>query len=107
MRGGGVDERIDDRLEQTLANPFRCIDPAEQHGIHHGRDTDHDEQAAIAAHHTGTAQQALEMAETRLLDRSTPVGSANQPDDNQRVEAVASARKALASGDTKAASAGR
>jgi hypothetical protein len=60
-------------------------------------------QAAIAAHHTGTAQQALEMAETRLLDRSTPVGSANQPDDNQRVEAVASARKALASGDTHGA----
>jgi len=60
-------------------------------------------QAALAAHHTGTAQQALEMAETRLLDRSTPVGSANQPDDNQRVEAVASARKALASGDTHGA----
>jgi hypothetical protein len=60
-------------------------------------------QAAISSHRTGTAQQALEMAETRLLDRSTPVGSANQPDDSQRVAAVASARKALASGDTHGA----
>ncbi len=60
-------------------------------------------QAALAAHHTGTAQQALEMAETRLLDRSTPVDAANQPDQNAAVQQVANARKALASGDTKAA----
>jgi hypothetical protein len=62
-------------------------------------------QAALAAHHTGTAQQALEMAETRLLDRSTAVGVANQPDQNPRIEAVTNARKALASGDTKGAEA--
>jgi len=60
-------------------------------------------QAALAAHHTGTAQQALEMAETRLLDRSTPVDAANQPDQNAAVQQVANARKALASGDTKGA----
>jgi hypothetical protein len=60
-------------------------------------------QAALAAHHTGTAQQALEMAETRLLDRSTPADAANQPDQNAAVQQVANARKALASGDTKAA----
>jgi hypothetical protein len=62
-------------------------------------------QAALAAHHTGTAQQALEMAETRLLDRSTEVGASNQPDQNPRIEAVTNARKALASGDTQGAEA--
>jgi len=62
-------------------------------------------QAAIAAHHTGAAQQALEMAETRLLDRSTPVDAANVPDQNMAVQQVAAARKALASGDNAAASA--
>jgi hypothetical protein len=60
-------------------------------------------QSALAAHKTGTAQQALEMAETRLLDRSTPPDQANQPDQGPRIEAVTKARKALASGDTKAA----
>lgn len=61
-------------------------------------------QAALAAHRTGTAQQALEMAETRLLDRSTPVDAANQPDQNATVQQVANARKALAQGDTAGAS---
>ena len=62
-------------------------------------------QAALAAHHTGAAQQALEMAETRLLDRSTPVDAASVPDQNMAVQQVATARKALASGDNAAASA--
>jgi hypothetical protein len=62
-------------------------------------------QAALAAHRTGAAQQALEMAETRLLDRSTPVDAANVPDQNTAVQQVAAARKALASGNTQAASA--
>jgi len=62
-------------------------------------------QAALAAHRTGAAQQALEMAETRLLDRSTPVDAANVPDQNMAVQQVATARKALASGNTAAASA--
>ena len=60
-------------------------------------------QSALAAHRTGAAQQALEMAETRLLDRSTPVGSANQPDESGRIQQVTQARKALASGDTAGA----
>jgi hypothetical protein len=61
--------------------------------------------AALTSHRTGTADQALEMAETRLLDRSTPVSDANQPDESQRIRAIESARKALASGDTKGAEA--
>ncbi len=58
---------------------------------------------ALAAHKTGAAQQALEMAETRLLDRSTAVGTANQPDTDPRIAAVSAARKALAEKNWKAA----
>jgi hypothetical protein len=61
-------------------------------------------QAALQSHKTGAAQQALEMAETRLLDRSTPVGAAQQPDQDAAVQQVANARKALATGDTAGAS---
>ena len=61
-------------------------------------------QMALKAHKTGTAQQALEMAETRLLDRSTAVDAAHTPDADMQVTQVANARKALATGDTKGAS---
>jgi len=61
-------------------------------------------QSALQTHRTGAAQQALEMAETRLLDRSTPVNAADQPDQDAAVQQVANARKALASGDTQGAS---
>ena len=54
---------------------------------------------ALKAHKTGEAQQALEMAETRLLDRSTEAGSASQPDNNPRIAAVTAARKSLADKD--------
>jgi uncharacterized protein HemY len=43
------------------------------------------------------------MAETRLLDRSTPVGAANQPDQNGMVQKVSMARQALGHNDIKAA----
>ncbi len=58
----------------------------------------------LATHKTGAAQQALEMAETRLLDRSTPVSAGEQPDHDAVVQQVSDARKALANGDTSAAS---
>ncbi|MEJ0047303.1 MAG: hypothetical protein WDN04_15205 [Rhodospirillales bacterium] len=60
-------------------------------------------QAALQSHRTGAAQQALEMAETRLLDRSTPVNAAGQPDQDAAVQQVANARTALAKGDTQGA----
>jgi hypothetical protein len=66
------------------ANPDRYLHVAER---------------AIRAHKTGEAQQALEMAETRLLDRSTAPNAASQPDQNPRIAAVTAARKALASKD--------
>jgi hypothetical protein len=62
-------------------------------------------QTALAAHHTGAAQQALEMAETRLLDRSTPVNAAGQPDENPMVASVAAARQALGHNDMAGAKA--
>ncbi|HTR15653.1 MAG TPA: hypothetical protein VMI52_01300 [Acetobacteraceae bacterium] len=60
-------------------------------------------QSALARHHTGEAQQALEMAETRLLSRSTPVDAARQPDQDQAVQQVGQARQALGQGDLKSA----
>ncbi len=59
----------------------------------------HDAEHALAMKHTGEAQQALEMAETRLLDRSTPVGESNQPDQGPLVQQVSQARQALGHGD--------
>ncbi len=58
-----------------------------------------DADRALAMHHTGEAQQALEMAETRLLDRSTPVNMAGQPSQSPMVQQVSQARRALGAGD--------
>ena len=60
-------------------------------------------QEALRSHHTGAAQQALEMAETRLLDRSTPADEAGRTDQDAAVRHVATARAALGNGDTKGA----
>lgn len=65
------------------------------------RDAEH----ALQSHRTGEAQQALEMAETRLLDRSTPASDANRTDQRPAIQQVTNARKALASGDIKGAKA--
>ena len=54
---------------------------------------------ALALKHTGEAQQALEMAETRLLDRSTPVDQAGTPDQGPVVQLVSQARQALGHND--------
>jgi hypothetical protein len=64
-----------------------------------------DADAALSKHHTGEAQQALEMAETRMLDRSTPVGTANQPAQSQEVRQIGAARQALGHGDVAGAQA--
>ena len=64
-----------------------------------------DAERDLHAHRTGAAQQALEMAETRLLDRSTPVGAAGQPDQSPVVAHVSQARQALAQHNLAAAEA--
>jgi hypothetical protein len=56
-------------------------------------------QAALQAGRTGETQQALEMAQTRLLDRSVPMMQTNNPSDNPAVAQISQALRALASGD--------
>ena len=58
---------------------------------------------AVLAGRTGEAQEALERAETRLLDRD--LGSANtlRPDNQQAVLAIGAARRALAARDRQGA----
>ena len=56
-------------------------------------------QSALLAGRTGEAQQSLEMAQTRLLDRSVLMGQTDQPDSNPAVIQISQALKALAAGD--------
>jgi len=57
-------------------------------------------QAALQGGRTGEAQQSLEMAQTRLLDRSVPMGQTNNPSDNPAITQVSQALKALAAHDS-------
>lgn len=59
----------------------------------------HAAQSALRAGRTGEAQQSLEMAQTRLLDRSVPMGQTSNTDDNPAVVQITQALKALAAGD--------
>ena len=59
----------------------------------------HAARAALATGRTGEAQQALEMAETRLLDRSTPLFQTNDPSRNPWIKQIGDARRALGNGD--------
>ncbi len=54
---------------------------------------------ALAAGRDGEAQESLEMAQTRLLDRSVPLGSTGVPSGRPSVKLVSQALQALASGD--------
>lgn len=56
-------------------------------------------QDALAGNRTGTAQAALENAETYLLNRSVPQGMVNQPDQNPGVQRINGALQALAEGN--------
>ena len=56
-------------------------------------------QSALSAGQTGEAQQALEEAQTRLLDRSVAYGQTNNPSDNPAVAQITQALHALAAGD--------
>ena len=56
-------------------------------------------QSALAANRTGEAQEALENAETALLDRSVPQGAVNEPDQSPAVHNVNAALQALAAHD--------
>ena len=54
-------------------------------------------QGALAAGRTGEAQQAMEMAQTRLLDRSVPLGQTNVPASNPIVTQISQALRELGS----------
>jgi hypothetical protein len=55
--------------------------------------------SSLVAGRTGQAQQSLEMAETRLLDRSVPQGQTDIPSASPLVAQIRDARKALGDGD--------
>jgi hypothetical protein len=56
-------------------------------------------QSALQAGRTGEAQQSLEMAQTRLLSRSVPMGQTNNPSDHPAVSQISQALRALSAGD--------
>jgi hypothetical protein len=58
---------------------------------------------AVAVGRTGEAQEALERAETRLLDRYLPTAATSVPDNQQAVLAIGAARRALTEHDRQAA----
>lgn len=60
-------------------------------------------QNSLAAGRSGEAQQSLEMAQTRLLDRSVPYGQTNAPSENPAVRDISQALRALAAGDRSGA----
>jgi hypothetical protein len=57
--------------------------------------------ASLVAGKTGATQQALEMAETRALDRSVPQGQTGTPDQSPLIDAIRNARHALGDHDNK------
>jgi hypothetical protein len=59
--------------------------------------------ASLVAGRTGQAQQALEMAETRVLGRVVPPGQTTGPMDSQFVSQIRDARRSLAEGDSPGA----
>jgi hypothetical protein len=59
--------------------------------------------AALATGKTGEAQQALEMAQTRALDRSVPLGQTNTPSSSPLVTSIGDALRALGSGNRASA----
>ena len=61
--------------------------------------------AALAQGKTGMAQEALERAETRVLDRSTDPSMAATPADTPLIQQIRAARQALANRDTRGAQA--
>jgi hypothetical protein len=58
---------------------------------------------ALTRGRTGEAQEALERAETRLLDRSTAPGAENTPNSGPMIQQITDALNALGRGDTRQA----
>jgi hypothetical protein len=58
-----------------------------------------DARQALKARRTGQAQEALERAETAMLQRSVPADQASVPDQSPGVQQIRAARDALSKGD--------
>ncbi len=56
-------------------------------------------ESALAAGRTGEAQESMEMAQTRLLDRSVPLGQTGVQSDQPAVKLISQGLRALAAGD--------
>jgi hypothetical protein len=56
-------------------------------------------EGAVAAGRMGEAESSLEMAQTRLLDRSVPIGQTGAPAQNPLIGQIYTARQALAAND--------
>ena len=54
---------------------------------------------AVAAGRLGEAQEALEQAQTRILDRSVPLGQTHNPSDNPAIAQISQALQAIAAQD--------
>jgi len=54
---------------------------------------------ALAAGRTGQAQEAMERAQTRLLDRATPLFQTDRPSADPAVARISEALRALGTGD--------
>lgn len=59
-------------------------------------------QTALITGRLGEAQEALERAQTRMLDRSVPLFQTNNPSQDPGVTAVTQALRALSAGDREA-----
>jgi hypothetical protein len=59
--------------------------------------------ASLIAGQTGATQQSLEMAETRALDRSVPMGETTVPGSDALISQIRNARDALGAGDNQQA----
>jgi hypothetical protein len=57
--------------------------------------------AFLVAGRTAASQQALEMAETRVLDRSVPLGATDVPSNDNLVSQIREAVQALGTGDRR------
>lgn len=55
--------------------------------------------SAMALGQTGKAQEAMERAQTRLLDRSVPLFKTNTPSTHPAIPLIAQATRALGAGD--------
>jgi hypothetical protein len=80
-------------IAPTLPSPAIGGDAGPDAYLHAARDS-------LVAGRTGEAQQALEMAETRVLDRVIPPGGTAAASDNNTVARITDARTALGGGDT-------